>query len=476
MLSHTTKKAIRIKSEQQHSDKPLRRSEIETPTTNAGQNSSPSKSNIERAWQTGLKGNDVFIKAHSKSLLERFGSQNWVDEGHHVACWMALPLIAGGVLGVAGVGLGLAASGIGALTGLYTLNLGLNGIWLGAAGALGPVASVFKLAASGLAAIDRKWIRKTKVTEEVSRDEIEPVLQAFDRATPYGKAFMALWLQEWKNSLKRGRDLLPGAETQISERIAEAALLPESVRSSAQRVHELFSALHGLRGKKQALPKVTDIRRALKKLEPEERESLKPLLSELFFADNRPKLPMEDDVCQGLAEEIYGAGSEQASAIILSQLAFDAKGEAKVMDREAIETLEETLGQLSPEQGRSQKELLRRAFFKKERIQVAMAADLATRLWQATAEEGPGAAALAGIAKMAVEEQINRIAFDEKGRPQAMNYGKLVSLEEKLNELKAEDRDRLKAKLREAFFKGERNVTSMTSDNSLKLWSLTATS
>ena len=289
MLTQTTKKAISTQSHHQSSDGPSK--ELESLAQTADRKESIDTSQVEQLWKSGLRGNDVFIKAHSKSLLERFGSAEW-KEGEHPLCWTAFPVIGGAILAVGGAALGMIGTGISSLTGFSALNLGLNGLWLGAAGALAPAASVVKVIAAGFAAIDRKWIRKTKVTEEVSQDEIKSVLRAFDEATPHGQAFMALRFDKWKESLSEEGSLLPGAETQLSERIARAARLPESVRSSAQRIHQLFNALHGLKSEKEPVPEdLEEIRRALKALKDEERESLMPLLSQIFFLDTRPGSP-----------------------------------------------------------------------------------------------------------------------------------------------------------------------------------------
>ena len=177
-----------------------------------------------------------------------------------------------------------------------------------------------------------------------------------------------------------------------------------------------------------------------------------------------------------MAEDIYGEGSEQALTITLHQVAFDSKRRAQPMDGKAVETLEKVLARLEPEARKSQQSLLRRAFFKKERIQVAMPADLVTRLWQATASKGLSSETLAGIAKNATVDQIKRLALDKKGRPKTMKPEQLDTLEQQLDELESEDRRQMKEELRSAFFKGERNVTSMGQKNSLRLWKLTATS
>ena len=339
-----------------------------------------------QSWDQARVGNDVFLKVQKESLLHRVAHKEWD---------YLLNSLVGGILGC----------GIGAIVAIPTsIAVGLSppGFipMFAAIGALLPsVGSIGKLATNLLAAIDRKWFRKAKATREVSAEEIKPVLAAFDRADPYGKAFLGRWLQTWKHKIPKG-NLQRNADFQISRRIHEAEQLPPAVRVSAERSLEVFDRLYGKRSTDKEVVdkhladsmKLKALAKSLQALKEDERKVLGPRMAKRFFDPKQPRVSMNNETREALAEGIYGPDSDEALVTSLEHLAYDNKGRPQDITPGTLLELEEALKGGTPER----RELVGALFFAENKPPVRLgrvrALELAEAIYGAGSEKAKSVA------------------------------------------------------------------------------------
>lgn len=165
------------------------------------------------------------------------------------------------------------------------------------------------------------YLRREKATEEVSREELQPMLDAFDGADAKERAIIgaqaALWLEELKNK----GTLNPDAELALDDVVGKWNELDQGIRDQglAWATISRYITRHGEMDFDDASALVS----RLDVLTAEDQAAARQLVLNTFYLGSKPKVPMTDEAASFLFDAISNASTpeERLQGAVL-ELAF----------------------------------------------------------------------------------------------------------------------------------------------------------